>query len=140
MEKYTQVRTIGQGSFGKAILVRNTADGKLYVMKQINVTQMSRKERDEALNEIKVLSALNHPNIVTYRESFVEKNAIAIIMDYCEGGTRGIWGGRWGKGLFRCVCWCLADCGGCHGGRFGRLWFDPFVCVFVWLLCLVCVR
>jgi NIMA (never in mitosis gene a)-related kinase len=87
MEKYQKIRAIGEGSFGKAYLVKNSQDNQMYVMKQISITQMSKKERDEALNEIKVLSALNHPNIVRYRESFVEKTFIAIIMDYAEGGT-----------------------------------------------------
>jgi len=57
-------------------------------MKQISVSQMKKKERDEALNEIKVLAALNHPNIIRYRESFVDKTSIAIVMDFAEGGTR----------------------------------------------------
>ena len=90
MEKYTKIRAIGEGSFGKAYLVRHTVDNKLYVMKQISVTQMSKKEKEEALNEIKVLSALNHPNIVRYRESFVEKTFIAIVMDYAEGGMHAL--------------------------------------------------
>ena len=86
MEKYKKIKSIGEGSFGKAFLVQNVTDSKMYVMKQISITQMSKKERDEALNEIKVLSALNHPNIIRYRESFVEKTYIAIIMAYAEGG------------------------------------------------------
>ena len=62
-------------------------DGKQYAMKKINVSRMSPKECREAMNEISVLSALTkHPCIVTYRESFIDKGMLCIVMDYCEGG------------------------------------------------------
>lgn len=34
---------------------------------------MDRKQREEALNEVKFLKALRHPFIITYRESFMDK-------------------------------------------------------------------
>ena len=36
--------------------------------------------------ESDVLKQLKHPNIVAYKESFLEKGRIVIIMEYCEGG------------------------------------------------------
>lgn len=42
--------------------------------------------KDEALNEVKVLSKLEHPNIVKYYDSFIEKSFLNIIMEYCECG------------------------------------------------------
>ena len=47
---------------------------------------MDKKQREEALNEITVLKALRHPYIVTYRESFMEKKCLCIVMDYADGG------------------------------------------------------
>ena len=48
---------------------------------------MNPKEIREAMNEISVLSSLTkHPCIVTYRESFIEKGYLCIVMDFCEGG------------------------------------------------------
>ncbi len=37
MEKYTRVKKIGEGSFGKALLVRHKGDGRYYVIKEINI-------------------------------------------------------------------------------------------------------
>ena len=34
---------------------------------------MSQKEKDEARKEVNVLAKMNHPNIVTYQDSFEEK-------------------------------------------------------------------
>ncbi|XP_059745300.1 serine/threonine-protein kinase Nek1 isoform X7 [Bos taurus] len=86
MEKYIRVQKIGEGSFGKAILVRSTEDGRQYVIKEINISRMSNKEREESRREVAVLANMRHPNIVQYRESFEENGSLYIVMDYCEGG------------------------------------------------------
>ncbi|XP_043827725.1 serine/threonine-protein kinase Nek1 isoform X3 [Dromiciops gliroides] len=86
MDKYCKIQKIGEGSFGKAILVKSREDGKQYVMKEINISRMSSKEREESRREVEVLANMKHPNIVLYRESFEENGSLYIVMDYCEGG------------------------------------------------------
>lgn len=82
---YTRIRDIGQGSYGKAVLVQDR-EGKLYVMKIIDMSRMDSKQRRDAINEVRVLSSLKHPYIVSYRESFTENRNLAIVMDYADGG------------------------------------------------------
>merc|ERR1719188_547257 len=52
----------------------------------IDISRASKAEKDDAVKESKVLSALKHPYIVRYRESFHEDGWLCICMDYCEGG------------------------------------------------------
>lgn len=80
------MQKIGEGSFGKAILVKSIEDGRQYVIKEINISRMSNKEREESRREVAVLANMKHPNIVQYRESFEENGSLYIVMDYCEGG------------------------------------------------------
>ncbi|XP_063748126.1 serine/threonine-protein kinase Nek1 isoform X3 [Eleginops maclovinus] len=86
MEKYEKVKKIGEGSFGKAILVKSKEDGHQYVIKEIGISAMSSKERQESRKEVAVLANMSHPNIVQYKESFEEGGCLYIVMDYCEGG------------------------------------------------------
>ncbi|CAL8252071.1 unnamed protein product [Merluccius merluccius] len=86
MEKYEKVKKIGEGSFGKAILVRSKPDGHQYVIKEIGISRMSSRERHESRKEVAVLANMSHPNIVQYKESFEEGGCLYIVMDYCEGG------------------------------------------------------
>lgn len=86
MEKYVRLQKIGEGSFGKAVLVKSTEDGRHYVIKEINISRMSSKERQESRREVAVLANMKHPNIVQYKESFEENGSLYIVMDYCEGG------------------------------------------------------
>lgn len=82
---YTKVKEIGSGSFGKAILVHDN-EGKPFVLKAIDISRMEGKERKDAVNEVRVLSSLKHPYVVSYRESFLEGRTLCIVMDYAEGG------------------------------------------------------
>lgn len=86
MDRYKKVKVVGKGSFGYAVLVQHTSDRKLYVMKIIDVSRMERKQKEEALNEVVVLKSLRHPFIVSYRESFMNKGCLCIVMDYADGG------------------------------------------------------
>ncbi|KAL1772938.1 serine serine/threonine-protein kinase Nek1 [Sigmodon hispidus] len=86
MEKYVRLQKIGEGSFGKAVLVKSTEDSRHYVIKEINISRMSSKERQESRREVAVLANMKHPNIVQYKESFEENGSLYIVMDYCEGG------------------------------------------------------
>ncbi|KAH7823825.1 putative Protein kinase RNA-like endoplasmic reticulum kinase-like B (PERK-like B) [Monocercomonoides exilis] len=86
MDRYIRQKVVGRGSFGAAVLVKHKGNGRLYIMKEINISQLSKKEKEESINEIRILSKLRHPNIVSYRESFVEKGLLCILMDYCDSG------------------------------------------------------
>uniref|UniRef100_A0A3Q1IRK2 non-specific serine/threonine protein kinase n=1 Tax=Anabas testudineus TaxID=64144 RepID=A0A3Q1IRK2_ANATE len=86
MDKYEKVKKIGEGSFGKAILVKSKEDGRPYVIKEIGISGMPSKERQESRKEVAVLAKMSHPNIVQYKESFEEAGSLYIVMDYCEGG------------------------------------------------------
>lgn len=54
------------GAFGTAVLHKRLSDGKLVVLKEIGLTELSAPERQMALNEVQVLSVLHHPNIIRY--------------------------------------------------------------------------
>ncbi|XP_050417150.1 serine/threonine-protein kinase Nek1 isoform X4 [Patella vulgata] len=86
MDRYMRVKKIGEGAFGKAILVKSKENGKQCVIKEISLGRMGPKEREDSRKEVAVLAQLNHPNIVTYLESFEEKGTLYICMDYCAGG------------------------------------------------------
>ncbi|KAK7198520.1 protein kinase [Novymonas esmeraldas] len=88
MDKYTKVKTIGKGNMGTCTLARNNEDGKYYVIKQVDLTRMSKKDRQQSLNEARVLSSLRHPNIINYVDSFLARKSdnLCIVMEYAESG------------------------------------------------------
>ncbi|CCW70529.1 unnamed protein product [Phytomonas sp. Hart1] len=86
MDKYQKVRVLGKGSFGSAILIKRKVDNALFVVKEVSLLKMSKKERDEARHECTILQKLKHPNIVRYVEQFENQRSLYIVMEYCDGG------------------------------------------------------
>merc|ERR1719235_2645260 len=82
---YAELRKIGEGSYGKAILVQSEEGAKL-VCKMVDVSHASAKETQDAVKEGRLLSQFKHPYIVRYRESFIDSGWLCILMDFCEGG------------------------------------------------------
>jgi NIMA (never in mitosis gene a)-related kinase len=39
-------------------------------MKQIKLMKLSAKEKDNALNEVRLLASINCPNIISYKSAF----------------------------------------------------------------------
>ncbi len=52
------------------------------------MTKLSKKEKENALNEVRILASIDHPNIVQYKEAFLVDNpaSLCIVMEYCDGG------------------------------------------------------
>lgn len=87
LDRYKIDKVIGKGSYGEVSLVRHKKDKKQYVMKKVDLSKASDKERKAAEQEAKLLSQLRHPNIVSYRESFQDDQGfLYIVMNFCEGG------------------------------------------------------
>eukprot|EP00761_Pharyngomonas_kirbyi_P009801 gb/GECH01009819.1/.p1 GENE.gb/GECH01009819.1/~~gb/GECH01009819.1/.p1 ORF type:complete len:114 (+),score=17.48 gb/GECH01009819.1/:1-342(+) len=87
MDRYEKIKVVGKGTFGSAVLVRSKEDGNKYIIKQINLATMPKSEREEAMNEVRVLRQLDHPNIVRYVDSFEsDRKMLNIVMEYAEGG------------------------------------------------------
>ena len=81
-------KLLGKGAFGSVNLVKRKEDGITYAMKRVKIAQLSIKERENALNEIRILASLQHPNIIGYKEAFFdeESKTLNIVMEYADDG------------------------------------------------------
>ena len=82
-----EIRNIGTGSFGSALLVEVTETRERLVAKKISLEHLADGDRDRALNEAALLRSLRHPNITEYFGSFVSANTLHILMEFCSGGS-----------------------------------------------------
>ncbi|KAI1708403.1 protein kinase domain-containing protein [Ditylenchus destructor] len=84
---YERIRVVGKGSFGMAILYRRKDDDSLVILKEVNLHDLSPSERQLAMNEVSLLSRMDHPHIISYYDSFEEDGVLMIEMEYADGGT-----------------------------------------------------
>lgn len=63
-------------------------DGQIYAMKSMDISKMDSKSIENCLNEIRILCAVIHPNVVGYKEAFLDKGdrELNIIMEFVGGG------------------------------------------------------
>jgi NIMA (never in mitosis gene a)-related kinase len=52
------------------------------------MSKLSDKEKDNALNEVRILASIEHENIAGYKEAFFEESSstLCIVMEYADGG------------------------------------------------------
>lgn len=81
-------RELGKGAFGSVAIVKRKEDGKTYAMKRVKISQLGTKERENALNEVRILASLSHPNIIGYKEAFFDEDSktLNIVMEFADDG------------------------------------------------------
>jgi NIMA (never in mitosis gene a)-related kinase len=77
---------LGKGSYGAVYKCVRQSDGLPYAMKQINTRNMSQKERQDAVNEIRILASVVNAYIIRFCEAFVEDDMLYIITEYANHG------------------------------------------------------
>ena len=80
--------TLGKGAFSTVYLVKRKKDNKLYALKVITMERLSKIEQQNSLNEVRILSSINNPYIIAYKEAFWNEKdkTLNIVMEYCDDG------------------------------------------------------
>jgi len=74
LEDFERKRTLGTGSFGRVMLVKNTKDNKYYAMKILDKQKVIKlKQVEHTLNEKKILQSITFPFLVNLAYSFKVK-------------------------------------------------------------------
>ena len=53
--------------------MKRTEDERIYAVKKVKMLNLSEKEKENALNEVRILASLDHPNIIAYKEAFIDE-------------------------------------------------------------------
>lgn len=78
---------LGKGSYSEVFKVVRKSDGVIYALKKVLLETLSQKERENALNEVRILASLTHEHIVGYKEAFLaETKYLCIIMEFASEG------------------------------------------------------
>lgn len=85
---FQTIKKLGSGSFSEVWKVKRLSDSIEYAMKKVKLAQLSTKEKENALNEIRILASVCHKNVIGYKEAFFDEftNELCIIMELANGG------------------------------------------------------
>jgi eukaryotic-like serine/threonine-protein kinase len=85
---YEILGELGRGGMGKVYKVRNVISDRVDAMKVLLPDLVGCQDlAARFLREIKVLAALNHPNIAALRTALTADNQLVMIMEFVEGQT-----------------------------------------------------
>ena len=72
--EFDVIGVVGQGAYGEVLKVKNKLDLRFYAIKRIRINPNSKQYNKLITREIKLLSRLNHENVVRYYSTWVEQD------------------------------------------------------------------
>jgi NIMA (never in mitosis gene a)-related kinase len=58
--------------------VKRNEDGEYYALKKVKLDHLSEKEIENAINEVRILASIKHPNVIQYKEAFIDEKSKAL--------------------------------------------------------------
>ncbi|KAL4489955.1 hypothetical protein ABPG72_010854 [Tetrahymena utriculariae] len=88
LKDFEVISKLGEGSFSQVFQVKRKSDGMIYAMKKVKMGLLKEKEKENALNEVRILASLNDEFIVGYKEAFIDEPSqiLCVVMEYAAGG------------------------------------------------------
>lgn len=82
------VKLIGKGQFSEVWLAERSSTKQVFAIKILDNTQIERNAKVKELmqSEVKILKAVNSPNVVKLYDHIFEKGQHFFVMEYCNGG------------------------------------------------------
>ena len=88
MDRFKILEKIGEGSYSTVLKVQRLEDGNIYALKRVKFYKLSDKEKENALNEIRILASVQDKNVISYKEAFFDEkdSSLGIVMEYADKG------------------------------------------------------
>jgi calcium-dependent protein kinase len=85
---FESIEVIGVGAYGKVVKARHKTTGMMVAIKHVDKDAMERMELEEQLiNEIRIMKALNHPNILKLLNCFEDYKNVHLVMELSTEGS-----------------------------------------------------
>ena len=75
LSDFITLSKLGDGAFSSVYKAQRRLDGQIYAVKQVPIKRLSPRDRINALNEVRLLASVRHPNLIAYKEAFVDEAA-----------------------------------------------------------------
>lgn len=71
LKDFVILSKLGEGAYSSVYKVQRVADSQIYALKKVKMNNLSDKEQENALNEVRILASIKSPYIVGYKQAFV---------------------------------------------------------------------
>uniref|UniRef100_A0A7S4QSW5 non-specific serine/threonine protein kinase n=1 Tax=Alexandrium monilatum TaxID=311494 RepID=A0A7S4QSW5_9DINO len=88
LDDFKQLALLGEGAYSAVYKVQRLADGEIYALKKVKLPSLSDKEKQNALNEVRLLASVQDKHIIAYKEAFFDDKTrcLCIVTECADGG------------------------------------------------------
>ena len=88
MQGFEILEKLGEGAYSVVYKVKRKEDSNIYALKKVKLKGLSDKEKQNALNEVRILASVKSPFVISYKEAFIEEESevLCIVMEYADKG------------------------------------------------------
>ena len=88
MDGFEILEKLGDGAYSVVYKVRRKEDSKIYALKKVNLSNLSQKEKENSLNEVRILASVKSTFVIAYKEAFIDETdqSLCIVMEYADKG------------------------------------------------------
>lgn len=60
----------------------------MFALKKVRMEKLKEKERQNALNEVRLLASIHHPHIIAYKEALIDPDTqtLCLITEHADNG------------------------------------------------------
>ena len=82
------IKKLGDGAYSSVYKAKRLTDGAIYALKQVKMLSLTDKERENALNEVRILASIDEPNVISYKEAFIDEpsSTLILVMEFADNG------------------------------------------------------
>ena len=88
MNSFEILDKLGDGAYSVVYKVKRKEDNNIYALKKVKLKGLSDKEKQNALNEVRILASVKSNFVISYKEAFIdeEDSSLCLIMEYADKG------------------------------------------------------
>lgn len=88
MSDFNILKKLGDGAYSSVFKVQRHDDCESYALKLVKIMSLSDKEKENALNEVRILASIDHPNVIGFKEAFIDESTshLCLVMEYADSG------------------------------------------------------
>ena len=88
MDGFETLDKLGEGAYSIVYKVKRKEDSNIYALKKVKLHGLTDKEKENSLNEVRILASVKSPFVISYKEAFIEEESetLCIVMEYADKG------------------------------------------------------
>ena len=88
MQDFKIISKLGEGAYSTVYKVKRIVDGDIYALKKVKLLNLSEKEKQNSLNEVRLLASIKSNFVISYKEAFFDEkdSTLGIVMEFADGG------------------------------------------------------